>query len=318
MRKHLLGIAVTATLALGSAGCVKKIMLDSQISATRLGSSAADTIGDFEVARGAASAGVLQFEGMHRLAPDNEDALFLLTRSWTGWGYAFAQDDYEIALLVDDEAAAEYHKGRAKLAFDRAIFYGLELLGRQAKGFEDARKNADGIKEWLAKNFDSREDAETLYWLGSAWMARINLLKDEPEYVADLFVGVALLERSRDIDPELAAWGATSTLAAYHARTAMAELDESKRLLDLALEKTQRKSLSIFLNYAKYACSKGDQPLYEKVLNEILAAEDPDPNLRLMNTIAKRRAKRALSPSAMEDCGFDPSESDAGSELDEG
>lgn len=308
MRKPLLGLALTATLALGNAGCVKKMMLDSQIRATRLGSGAADTIGDFEVARGAASAGVLQFEGMHRLAPDNEDALFMLTRAWTGWGYAFAQDDYEVALLREDEPAAEYHKERAKLAFDRAIFYGLELLGREAKGFEDARRTADSIKEWLAKNFETREHAETLYWVGSAWMARVNLLKDEPEYVADLFVGVSLLERSRDIDPELAAWGATSTLAAYHARTSMAELDESKRLLDLALEKTQRKSLSILLNYAKYACSKGDQPLYEKVVTEILDAKDPDPDLRLLNTIAKRRAKRALSPSAMEDCGFTPYE----------
>lgn len=309
MRKHLLGIAITATLALGNAGCIKKMMIDSQIRATRLGSGAADTIGDFEVARGAASAGVLQFEGMHRLAPDNEDALFLLTRSWTGWGYAFAQDDYEVALLKGDDDLAEYHKGRAKLAFDRAIYYGLELVGKKAKGFEDARKSADGIKEWLEKHFDDREDAETLYWLGSAWLARVNLLKDEPEYVADLFVGVAILQRSRDLDPEVNAWGATSTLAAYHARTSMAELDESKRLLDLALAKTQRKSLGILLNKAKYACSKGDQPLYEKVLNEILAAEDPDPNLRLQNTIAKRRAKRALSPMAMEECGFTPSES---------
>jgi hypothetical protein len=32
--------------------------------------------------------------------------------------------------------------------------------------------------------------------------------------------------------------------------------------------------------------------------------EDPDPNLRLQNTVAKRRAKRALTKAAMEDCGF--------------
>ena len=36
----------------------------------------------------------------------------------------------------------------------------------------------------------------------------------------------------------------------------------------------------------------------------VLAAEDPDPNIRLQNVIAKRRAKRALSKQAMEDCGF--------------
>ena len=304
MRNNVLGLVLAATLAIGSTGCVKKMLLNGQIHSTRIGAGAADTIGDYEVARGAAAGGVLQFEGMHRLAPDNEDALFLLLRGWAGWGYAFAQDDYEVATLAGDEAAAEYHKKRAKLAFDRSIAYGLELIAKEDDGFANAKKNADALKAWLKDHFDDKEDAETLFWLGSAWLARVNLLKDEPEYVAELYVGVEILERSRQLDPELMAWGATSTLAAYHARTAMAELDEAKKLLDLALEKTQRKSLGILLNYAKYACVKSDQALYEKVLNEILAAEDPEPTLRLQNAIAKRRAKRALSKPAMEECGF--------------
>jgi hypothetical protein len=304
MRHNVLEMFLAATLAFGSSGCVKKMLLNGQIEATREGSGAADTIGDFEIARGAAAAGVLQFEGLHRLAPDNGNGLFLLLRGWAGWGYAFAQDDYEIASLAGDDALAEYHKKRTKLAYDRAISYGLELLAKEDAGFPAAKKNADTIKSWLKANFDDKEDAETLFWLGSAWLARVNLLKDEPEYVADLFVGVAMLERSREIDPAFMAWGATSTLAAYHARSSMAELDDSKKLLDLATEKTQRKSLGILLNYARYACAKADQPLYEKTLNEILAAEDTDPNLRLQNVIAKRRAKRALSKAAMEDCGF--------------
>lgn len=304
MRTNVLGLAFAATLALGSTGCVKKMMLNGQINATRVGSGAADTIGDYEIARGAAAAGVLQFEGMHRLAPDNEDALFLLLRGWAGWGYAFAQDDYEVALLANDEDKAEYHKKRAKAAFDRAIGYGLELLAKEDEGFTAAKKNADTLSAWLKNNFDDKEHTETLFWLGSAWLARVNLLKDEPEYVAELYVGVALLEQSRALNPEFMAWGATSTLAAYHSRSSMAELDEAKKLLDLALEKTKGKSLGIQLNYAKYACAKSDQALYEKMLNDIIAAEDTEPNLRLQNAIARRRAKRALSKAAMEDCGF--------------
>lgn len=304
MQKNGLGLLLASVLALGSTGCVKKMILDGQIRSTRIGSAAADTIGDYDMARSAAAAGVFQFEGMHRLAPDNEDALFLLLRGWTGWGYGFASDDYEAAVLADDEEAAEYHKSRGKQAFNRAISYGLSLLAKRQDGFANASKSADSIKAWLTRHFDDKEDAELLFWLGSAWLARVNLLKDDPEYVAELFVGVALLERSRELNPELMAWGATSTLAAYHARSSMAELDEAKKLLDLALEKTQRKSLGILLNYAKYACAKADQALYEKVLNEILEAEDPEPSLRLQNAIAKRRAKRALSKTAMEDCGF--------------
>ncbi|MCW5815101.1 MAG: hypothetical protein KIT84_29010 [Labilithrix sp.] len=312
MRISVLGLALTAALALGSTGCIKKMILNSQIKATRIGSGAADTIADYDVVRHAAGAAVLQYEGMHRLAPDNDDALFMLLRGWAGWGYGFAQDDYEVATIAGDDNAAEYHKKRTKLAFDRAISYGLELLAKTDDGFPAAKKNADTLNKWLEDNFDDEEDAEPLFWFGSAWLARVNLLKDEPEYVAELYIGVAFLERSRKLSPEFMYYGATSTLAAYHARSSMAELDESKKLLDFAMEKTGKKALGILLNYAKYACAKADQALYEKTMNEIIAAEDQEPNLRLQNAIAKRRAKRGLTKQVMEDCSFPPPPSPPG------
>jgi hypothetical protein len=295
---------IAGALALGSTGCIKTLILNGTIAQTRIGAGAADTIGDYELARAAASAGILQFEGMHRLAPDNDDALYLLMKGWAGYGYAFAMDDYEAADLADDDKAADYHKKRAKLAFDRSVSYGIELVSKDAPGFDEATKNADTMKAYLQKNFDDKNDAENLFWLGSGWLARVALLKDQSEYVGKLYVGVAILERSRELDPTFLGYGATSTLGAYHARSAMAELDEAKKLLDFALEKTERKALGIQLNYAQYACAKQDQPLYEKMLNEVVNSEDPDPKFRLTNTIAKRRAKRALTKPAMEICGF--------------
>jgi hypothetical protein len=300
---RFLTLVVCATLALGSTGCVKSMILNSQIKATRKGSGAVDTIADYELARSAAGAGITQFEGMHRLAPDNDDALFLLLRSWAGYGYAFAQDDYEVAALGNDETLAEYHRKRARRAFDRSIGYGLELVKKEHDGFVGAKKTADTMKSWL-KGFNEPEDAELLYWLGAAWLARVNLFKDDPELVAELYVGVSMLERSRELDPSFNAWGATSTLGAYHARTAMAELDQAQKLLDEAAAKTKGASLGVLLNQAKLACVKSDQAQYEKLLNDILAADDPDPNLRLQNAVARRRARRGLGKAAMEDCGF--------------
>src|ERR1035438_5247380 len=126
MRKIL--VASVAALALTSTGCIKSLLTNGQISATREASGVVQTIGDYELARGAAMAGMAQFEGMHKLAPDNEDALILLLQGWAGYGFAFAQDDYEVADEANDDAVADYHKKRARMAYDRAIFYGLELL----------------------------------------------------------------------------------------------------------------------------------------------------------------------------------------------
>lgn len=299
------GLVLGGALVCAQTGCIKKMLLDGQIQGTRDASSAMNTVGDYELARGAISAGLAQFEGMHKLAPDNEDALYLLTRSWTSYGFAFVEDEYEQAVDADDDSLAEYHKKRARNAYDRAIFYGLELLGHKDGGFEAAKKNEETIKKWLDENFDSKSDAENLFWTGYGWLARVNVSKDDPALVGELYVGVAMLEKSVALDPEVNNWSGTVALAAYHARTAMSEMDQAKQLFDLALAKTGGKNLMVQTNYGlRYACMKGDKALYEKMLNEVLAAEDPDPNQRLTNTIAKRKAKRGLTKVRMENCGF--------------
>ena len=89
MRSPLLALPVAAALAFGSSGCIKSALTNGQISATLEASSAFDTLGDYELARSAAQAGLVQFEGMHVLAPDNTDALFLLTKGWVGYAYGF-------------------------------------------------------------------------------------------------------------------------------------------------------------------------------------------------------------------------------------
>ncbi len=294
--------------ALASTGCIKSMLTNGQIEATRRASSAFNTIGDYELARGAAQAGLVQFEGMHQLAPSNEDALFMLTRGWVGYGFAFVEDDMEVALEGGDDALGDYHKKRAKMAYERAIFYGLELLSHSDEGFTAARKSEGTLKVWLKDKFTSKDDAQNLFWTGYGWLAKTNLLKDQPEVVADLFVGVSLVERSVELDPEYMHGGGTLALAAYHARTVIAEMDEAKRLFDAVLQKTHHKALVAQVTYAQtYACLKADRALYEKLLNEVLAADDPEPELRLNNTIAKRRAKRYLAKQKMMDCGMDMS-----------
>src|SRR5579883_1259104 len=104
MRPLVLAVACAAALSLGTTGCIKKMLTDGQIEATRRASGAFDSLGDYEVARGAAQAGLVQFEGMHGLAPDNEDALYLLAKGWVGYAYGFIEDEIEIAEDSGDDA----------------------------------------------------------------------------------------------------------------------------------------------------------------------------------------------------------------------
>jgi tetratricopeptide (TPR) repeat protein len=305
--KSVAALALCASLGVSSTGCIKKMLTDGQIASTRKGSAAVNTLHDFEVASKASFAGLAQFEGMHYLAPDNEDALFLLTKGWAGATFAFTEDEMELAEdeFGDDSWQYQYHRARARAGYDRAIFYGLEMLAKHYEGFEDHRRNDESIRAWL-QNFDDPEvDAENLFWVGQAWMAKTNVSKEIPEVVGDLFIGVAMVERSVELDETYNYASGHVILGAYHARTKMAELDESKKHFDRAIELTQGKNLLAPLQYAaKYHCLQGDKDAYVKTLNDVVSAGDTLPEARLQNAIARRRAKRYLSESRMAMCGF--------------
>src|ERR1035437_1155927 len=131
----------SAGLLLLGTGCIEAMLTNGEIEGPRRGAAAMDTVADFELARSATQAGLAQFEGMHRIAPKNEDALFLLTQGWGGYAWGFVEDEMEIARDRGDDGTADYHRDRAHMAYDRAIFYGLELLGHEADGFAAASKN---------------------------------------------------------------------------------------------------------------------------------------------------------------------------------
>src|SRR5258708_5797093 len=141
IRAKVAAFGAAGILALGSTGCLKKLLLDGQIHSTREASAAVNSISDYEVARAAAMAGMAQFEGLHYLAPDNQDGMFMLARGWAGTGFGFMEDDMEQAedLYGEDSELANYHQARAVAAYARAVHYGKQLLDSKHPGFEGAQ-----------------------------------------------------------------------------------------------------------------------------------------------------------------------------------
>jgi hypothetical protein len=114
------------------------------------------------------------------------------------------------------------------------------------------------------------------------------------------------MERVVALDEKVMYGSAHTILGAYHARSAMAELDESKKHFDRAIQISEGKLLLAKVQYAaKYLCLKGTKDEYVKLLTEVMEAEDPLPAQRLQNTIAKRRAQRYLGKVRMKECAFE-------------
>jgi hypothetical protein len=294
-------ILIVAAVLFASS-CLDRILLDGQLAATRKASSSFDQLNDIEVARLGAGSSIVQLEGMYVLAPDQQDAMFLLLNSYTGYASAFIEDEWEQAYDRGDDDGEAMHAERAKVTYDRAIMYGTKLLETRHPGFVAAQKNRDTLKAYLATI--PKEDAETILWLGVAWMSRGGVAAERPEIVAELFVGEGLLERANELDDSMAYGLGLAALGAYHARAPDAELKVAKELFDKASAKTQRKALTpLVLQAQNLSCVTHNEKEYRALLAEVLAGQD-FPDQRLENVIAKRKAQRYLGAPRLKRCGF--------------
>jgi hypothetical protein len=297
-------LALAAATVVVFSGCLDRILLDGTLKSTRDASRAFDTLTDLEVARLGAGSSLVSLEGMQSLAPDNEDALYLLANGWTGYAAAFIEDGWERAYDRGDEATEAFEANRAFEAYARGLRFGTLLLEQRRPGFVTAQRNLGTLQAYLA-GFTDPADAEPLLWVGLAALSRGGVAGERPEVVAELFVGVGLLERSVELDPTVAYASGLTALGAYHARSPDAELPQARALFERALKLTSRQALTVQVTYAQtYACMTRDEPLYRALLKEVQEAGDVLPAQRLENTIARRKADRYLAPVRLKVCGF--------------
>ena len=146
LRHSLLALAL-----LGNGCSIERVLLDGQLAATRKASTSFDTLSDLEVAKIGAGSSLVQLEGMHVLAPDQQDALFLLLNGYTGFASAFVEDEWEQAYDRGDDDAEAAFAERAKKNYDRALMYGTELIETKYPGFQAAQRNRDTIKAYLQR-----------------------------------------------------------------------------------------------------------------------------------------------------------------------
>lgn len=316
-RQRLFGSLLAGAFCLGASGCAeryvmiqtgifpKPMLFEDALEWTRDAADVVQTMHDFEAAEEAAYGSMGMLEGLHRLVPDDENGLLLLTRSWAGIAFAFMDDAREDALDHKDEQLAAYHEARAREAFKRARFFGTELVDLHAKGFKEATKNAQLLKAWLAENYTDSDRAEELLWLAFSIVGRVGFDLDNPETVSELWIGIELAEQSLRLNENLE-YGTGHTMIGA-AQAGLQDYAGAKKHFDRALEISGGKVLTAQVTMAqRYYCPKRDKKMYFEMLNQVLDAGDPLPQQRLSNTIAKRRARRYLDNKYwQEDCAFE-------------
>ena len=243
---------------------------------------------DPDLVRDGAPALILMLDGFAASAPDNPEILLAAAAARVGYASAF----------IDRAEAA-----RARDLYARARDYGIAALSRNARFRAAVSGPIDAFEASLA-GFGTA-DVPALYTTATAWMGWIINSGGAMEAVAQIGRPVAMMRRVMALDPSHEHGGPHLFFGIYYAvqpRGGGGDLAASRRHLDQAMAAAgdgallPRVALAEF--YARYSL---DQELFVKTLRAVVDSREKDdpPGLRLMNAVARRRAK-ALLPMADE------------------
>lgn len=283
--RRTLTLATCALVAFSTTGCITKILAKGQMKTTRTVGAALDTVGDYDVAKAAAFSGIAQFEGVRRLAPDDENTLFLLTKAWGGGTYAYIEDEIELAVERGDDAGRAVAIERACNAYERGKGYAYDLLSlRDAKWAEHVKTEASLAKS-LEDHFQDPTGTEHVFWSAYAMLNRQSLCAPAESLAAAARQMMAFVYKYR---PEYKDYASRLTEAAVMSRV---EVDAgcfdakdpnkcgesakaARKIFDEVKQFTEGRSLVVQLNLGtRYACRIGDKELFENSLREVLCRD---------------------------------------------
>ncbi len=242
---------------------------------------------------------ILQLEGIYAVIPDDEGLGLQVVRAYGSYAWGWLEEDAEAALGRGDLEAQAEISTRARLLYERARNIGVHHMRRRHAGIDAAiAAGPEALRAHLVSQYGSREHAEILFWTAYAWGGAIQSSNGDPAMVHDLPMVEILLERSAELDPTY--FHSSSVMALAAIRSSIPEEmggdpARGRELFEQALTTSGRRFFAVQLQYAQtYAINTGDRALFIRLLREIIDGGDPDPETRLANRMARRKAIRLL------------------------
>ncbi|HEX6278296.1 MAG TPA: TRAP transporter TatT component family protein [Polyangiaceae bacterium] len=285
-------------------GCMTDLAAGTTVKVISRAAPAVQRYEDVELAEQGMPASITTLEGLLEIRPDDTNLRALLARTYASFGFGFMEDRMEEALAKDDEANAERYRLRAGMAYRRArelALGSLTLWEDDDGGAEGAIKR--GLPAWTEylKEFDDAEEhVPTLFWAAYSWARYIGLNRDDMNALADLPLVTALADRVFALDHTFMGH-APHALRAGLIGTAPAQLGgrpaDAKKEFEVAIQATGGKNLMYMVIEAQIvAVALQDRALYKALLTKVIEApSDINPDERLLNQLAKRRAARYLA-----------------------
>ncbi len=274
-----------------TSGCLKQIALGSvadSLSASGNGYARDD---DPELVGDSIPVIIKLMEQIHDALPKHQPLTVALTRTTTSYGVAFIAEDAD-RLEEKDVEAARVVRARAKRMFLRARGYGFDALELALPGSHAILTGSDRDKRAALLERAKKADVPTLYWLAAAWGSAIANAKDDMQLVGDLPVVAALMKRALALDESYDEGSIHEFFITYDAAQGDGKA-AAKKHFERALELSHGKNLSPYVSYAEaVSVDAQDKKEFSRLLDKVLAFDvDSDPDHRLVNILAQRRAR---------------------------
>jgi len=276
-------MGIASLLVLPVAGCVStgSMVADGATALLKEVASAVSRQSDLVLVRQGVPSYLMLIDGMAQRYPDDPQLLLAGAQAYSSYA----------AILEENE------QGRAVSLYARAKGQALKALDLhpRLKGFQG--QPLSFFQEQLAQT--TREDVPLLFGAGSVWGGWIANSPDGVEAMAELPWVEAIMERVLQLDPGYYYGGAhlfKGILLSARPEQFGGNLKKADDHFQEAMRWGKGKFLMAEVYYAQYyARQRLDRDLFEKTLKRVQEAPaDQDPDLTLLNTLAKQKAQKLL------------------------
>jgi predicted anti-sigma-YlaC factor YlaD len=293
--KNRLLVAVTAPL----------LLLGCRTTGAKIAASAFTGSGDTfardedpELVREAVPFALKTMESLLATIPDDVELLTALAANFTQYGYAFVDQDADLAELEGKTAEARAGHERARKLFLRARDYGLRGLEELYPGISARLRAARDLGPALARV--KEKDADLLYWTAAAWALAISDGKSDMQLVSELPAPVAMMRRGLALDPTFEHGAFDEFFVTYEGGRKAADGGGpavARAHLERAMALSGGKKLGVRVAWAETVLvQEQDRAAFEAELRRVIAFDaDSAPEYRLANLIAQRRARALLA-----------------------
>ncbi len=277
----------TLCLCLAASACsIRETAVGLVGDALSEGGGAYSADDDPELVREALPFGLKTYEGLLEVLPEHRGLLLSSARGFTAYAYLL-QDEADRTDALD-LAGARALRNRAQKLYLRGRDYALRGLEVSHEGFTARIRDDAGA----ALSSTSQEDVPYLYWAGVSWSGALSAGKGDLSLLAEVPLAAALVGRCLELDPTFELGAAHEYFVQYEGSRPGGSGEEARWHYRRALELSGGNRASVHLALAEsVVVQEQNAPEFMDLLDQAMDVDpDVESELRLVNTIAQRRA----------------------------